>query len=64
MAVKLTKVTYTGGVDEVVVLFPSGDRRVFKRGDSAEILPGDAATLSSTEWTVAGATPTPASEEE
>jgi len=47
---KTVKVTYKGGIDEVVVLFPSGDRRVVARGASIDVLPTDAATLSPDEW--------------
>ena len=58
---KPVKVTYNGGVDEVVVLFPSGDRRLVKRGESVEILASDAATLSATEWAgIPTTTPAPA----
>lgn len=57
---KPVKVTYQGGVDEVVVLFPSGDRRVVKRGEAIEVLASDAATLSATEWTGIPTTPAPA----
>jgi hypothetical protein len=55
---KTVKVTYKGGIDEVTVLFPSGDRRTVKRGGTLDVLPADAATLSLTEWDVAGTTPT------
>jgi hypothetical protein len=58
------KVTYKGGIDEVVVLFPSGDRRVVARGASIEILPTDAATLSPDDWDGVTPTPTPTPEEE
>ena len=58
---KPVTVTYQGGVDEVVVLFPSGDRRVVKRGESIDVLVSDAATLSATEWAgLPTTTPAPA----
>ena len=44
------KVTYTGGVDEVFVRFPSGNTATVKRGQSIDVFPADAATLSPTEW--------------
>lgn len=43
-------VTYRGGPDQVDVAFPSGDRRRVARGETVDILPGDAATLSREEW--------------
>ena len=43
-------VTYTGGQDQVTVLFPSGDFRRVDRGASIDVLPGDAASLSPDEW--------------
>ncbi len=72
---KTVKVTYKGGMDEVRVLFPSGDARTFQRGGSADVLPTDAATLSRDDWDGTGVgvafdppeeqpTPTPAPEEE
>lgn len=44
------KVTYVGGVDEVFVRFPSGNTATVKRGQSIDVFPADAATLSPTEW--------------
>ena len=44
------KVTYVGGVDEVFVRFPSGNTATVKRGQSVDVFPADAATLSPTEW--------------
>jgi len=61
---KTVKVTYKGGIDEVVVLFPSGDRRVVARGASIEILPTDAATLAPDDWDGETTTTSPAPEEE
>ena len=63
-------VTYIGGMDGVDVLFPSGDRRTVARGETVDVFPSDAATLSRDEWTGPGVgtafddptTPTPDSE--
>lgn len=61
---KPVKVTYQGGIDEVAVLFPSGDRRTVKRGEAIEILATDAASLSPTEWAgIPTKTPAPAEAE-
>lgn len=49
---KPVRVTYTGGIDEVAVLLPSGDHRTVKRGESIEILATDAASLHPDDWTV------------
>ena len=49
---KPVTVTYTGGIDEVSVLFPSGDFRRVKRGESIDVLPTDAASLSPVDWTI------------
>ena len=43
-------VTYNGGLDQVDVAFPSGDRRRITKGDSVDILASDAAHLSPEEW--------------
>ena len=42
--------TYTGGLDEVHVYFPSSGRSVLvKRGETIDVLPGEAEALSA-EW--------------
>lgn len=47
-------VTYVGGVDQVDVLFPSGDTRRITRGQTVELLARDAESLSEIEWLIAG----------
>ena len=59
-------VAYTGGQDQVDILFPSGDTRRVVRGASIDVLPSDAAHLSPDEWSGDGvgaafATPNPTS---
>jgi hypothetical protein len=48
---KPVKITYVGGIDEVSVLFPSGDQRNVKRGESIDVLASDAAALNPGDWT-------------
>jgi hypothetical protein len=47
-------VTYTGGMDAVEVAFPSGDHRTVARGETVDVFPADAATLSREEWSGVG----------
>ena len=52
---KPVRVTYTGGIDEVSVLLPSGDYRVVRRGDTIEVLATDAASLHPDDWSTVAA---------